>query len=157
MSILLNVLVVAIVLLIAYWWANQGAFSGFLHLLCVIAAATIAFAVWEPLSVWMLSLGGVRVYAWGLGLLVPFAVLLFVFRLASDKLVPDNLNFPTAVNYLLGGAFGAIAGVLSIGIVLLGGGMLQGESSLMGHVGWARSSQSQGRPAEMASLWLPAH
>jgi len=157
MSIVLNLLVIAIVLLIAYWWANQGAFSGFLHLLCVLAAATIAFAVWEPLSVWLLSLGGVRVYAWGLGLLLPFAVLLFVFRLASDKLVPDNLNFPTAVNYLVGGAFGAIAGIVSVGIVLLGGGLLQGEGSLMGHVGWARSTQSQGRPIGNAALWLPAH
>lgn len=158
MSIVLNLLVIAIVLLIAYWWANQGAFSGFLHLLCVLAAATIAFAVWEPVSVWLLSLGGIRVYAWGIGLLAPFAVLLFIFRMASDKLVPDNLNFPTAINYLLGGAFGAISGLVSVGIVLLGGGLLQGEAELMGYSGWARTSQSQGRPAAPTQgLWLPAH
>jgi len=158
MSIVFNLLIVAIVLLIAYWWANQGAFSGFLHLLCVLAAATIAFAVWEPLSVWLLSLGGIRVYAWGIGLLAPFAVLLFVLRLASDKLVPNNLNFPTAVNYLVGGAFGAISGIVSVGIVLIGGGLLQGEAELMGHAGWSRTSQSQGRPtAPVQELWLPAH
>jgi hypothetical protein len=158
MSIALNLLVIALVLLIAYWWANQGAFGGFLHLLCVLAAATIAFAVWEPLSLWLLSLGGLRVYAWGIGLLFPFAVMLFVFRLASDRIVPDNLNFPASLNYVLGGAFGAASGIVSMGIVLLGGGLLQSQSELLGHAGWSRSSQSQGRPAAPSQgLWLPAH
>lgn len=155
--IVLNLLVIALVLLIAYWWASQGALGGFLHMLCVLAAATIAFAVWEPLSVWLLSMGGLRLYAWGLGLLLPFAVLLFVFRVASDKLVPDNLNFPAVVNYVFGGVFGAVAGIVSVGIVLIGGGLLQGEGSLMGYVGWGRSTQSQGRPAAVSQLWLPAH
>ena len=49
MIILLNLFIVGGVLLIGYWWANQGVFSALLHLLCVIAAGVIALAFWEPL------------------------------------------------------------------------------------------------------------
>ena len=44
-----NILLVALVLFIGYWWGNQGFFSSVLHLLCVIVAGGIALAVWEPL------------------------------------------------------------------------------------------------------------
>lgn len=153
----LNLLVIALAGLIAYWWASQGAFSSLLHLLCVIAAGAMAFAVWEPVAVRILGMGGISIYAWGLGLLVPFAVFLFIFRLATDKLVPANLNFPPAANYAVGGVFGAASGVLTLGMVLIGAGLMQGERSFMGFAGWSRSSQTQGRPAEVNSLWLPMH
>ncbi len=39
-----NLLIFAMVGLIGYWWANQGVFSGLLHLLCVVVAGAIAFA-----------------------------------------------------------------------------------------------------------------
>ena len=65
MSIIFNILVIGSVLLIAYWWANEGLFSSFLHLICVITAGTIALAVWEPISMAMLKGGGFDNYIWG--------------------------------------------------------------------------------------------
>ncbi|MCH6580556.1 MAG: hypothetical protein IH802_09370, partial [Nitrospinae bacterium] len=61
-----NIIVVTLVLLIGYWWANQGLFSAILHLLCVIAAAAITLAVWELLTVRvLLRVNTFDNYAWG--------------------------------------------------------------------------------------------
>ena len=48
---ILNIIVLVFVLLIGYWWANQGLFSAIIHLLCVIVAGAIALALWEPIGV----------------------------------------------------------------------------------------------------------
>ncbi|MHC4141812.1 MAG: hypothetical protein ACYSUF_08025 [Planctomycetota bacterium] len=45
--IIFNILCIAMVLLIAYWWANQGIFSAIIHLLCVIIAGALALAFWR--------------------------------------------------------------------------------------------------------------
>lgn len=50
MSGLFNIIVVAFILLIAYWWANQGLFSALMHCICVIIAGGLAFAFGNLLS-----------------------------------------------------------------------------------------------------------
>ncbi|MGA1517490.1 MAG: hypothetical protein ACO396_06925, partial [Phycisphaerales bacterium] len=71
MIVVLNLLILGLAALIAYWWASQGAFSALLHLLCVIAAGVLAFAVWEPVAIKLLGMGALSNFAWGLGLLAP--------------------------------------------------------------------------------------
>lgn len=158
MIVFLNILIVGIALLIAYWWANQGAFSAFLHLACVVAAMAMSFALWEVVAARLFATG-LQDYALGISLLGLFAVFLFIFRLAADRLVPANLNFRPGVNYLAGGLFGGLAGVATVGMVLLGAGYMQGTTDLLGYGGWQRSTQSPGRPAAWAGqpLWVPAH
>ena len=46
----ISLIAFASVLLIAYWWSNAGAFSALIHLLCVITAGALAFALWEPIA-----------------------------------------------------------------------------------------------------------
>ena len=88
-----NILVVLLVLLIAYWWGNQGFFSAIIHLVCVIVAGALALAFWEPLTLGLLLRGGFfDSYAWGFGLLGLFVVSLFILRLATNKLVPGNVD-----------------------------------------------------------------
>jgi hypothetical protein len=157
MITVLNLFVVGLAALIAYWWANQGAFSALLHLVCVAVAAAMAFALWEPAAL-ALAGTGLQDYALGISLLGLFALFLIVLRIAADRLVPANLNFQPAVNYLVGGVFGAAAGVLTMGMVLLGAGLLQHKSDLLGYGGWQRTSQSFGQPARPSGgLWLPMH
>ena len=76
MIVLFNLIIIGLVVLIAYWWSNEGAFSALLHLVCVIAAGTIAFAVWEPIVFGVLSVDG------AFGGLLPGSVLLGVFIVA---------------------------------------------------------------------------
>src|SRR2546425_1265370 len=116
MYLRLAVLVVAVA--ITWVWSARGFFSAFLHMLCVIVAGALAFAFWEPLALWILSndtsQGGTWVdMAWGLALILPFAVILTIIRIACDKLVPFNLQFDGAANLIGGGACGAVSGTLT--------------------------------------------
>ncbi len=146
---ILSALVVAIVLLIAYWWANQGLVSALLHFLCVVVAGSIAFALWEWVTVSFL-LRGLRFdeYAWGISLVGIFVVVLFLLRLATDRLAPNEVRLQGPLNYTGGAIFGLGAGVLSTGVVLTGWGYLQASTEVLGYEGFRRSQQSGGQPTQ---------
>jgi hypothetical protein len=143
MFILFNLIILGLVGIIAYWWANQGLFSAILHLVCVIIAGAIAFAVWEPLTIALLPrVGGFGPYLWGVCLIGVFTVALLVLRVVFDKLVPGNVDLPHWANLAFGFPVGLIAGVLTIGIYLIGAGHVQSTNKIMGYYGWGRSAQN---------------
>lgn len=152
-----NIIVILLVGLIAYWWANQGLFSAILHLLCVIVAGALAFALWEPIALGLLIHGKTfDNYAWGVSLIVPFVILLFILRVVTDKIAPSNVNLPNWTDYAFGFPLGAVAGILTIGIFLIGAGHVQSGRALLGYQGWQRGSSS-GKIIQIQSAWLPAH
>ena len=154
---ILNIAVIALVLFIAYWWANQGLFSAILHCLCVIAAGALAFAFWEPIVVGFLLKGNdFDNYAWGMTLGGLFIAFLFVLRLLCDHFAPSNVRFPPAANLVGGGIFGLIAGVLTAGITCISCGLIQAPVEIMGYVGWARAADAGGAPMQLNKMMLPA-
>ncbi|MCH2149401.1 MAG: hypothetical protein MK095_08205, partial [Phycisphaerales bacterium] len=95
MSILLNIAIIGLILLIAYWWSQQGFFSALLHLLAVISAGALALAFWEPLAIDVLLGGGTfDGYAMGLTLSGLFAIFLLVLRGVSDTFIRANIMLP---------------------------------------------------------------
>jgi hypothetical protein len=157
MFIAFNIVLILLVALIAYWWANQGLFSALLHLLCVVLAGAIALAFWEPLTVGLLlDLKGFSGYAWGVSLVLLFAVTLFLLRLAFDRLAPANVAVPHWANLTFGGLFGAGAGVLTIGILVIGCGFIQSTNEFMGFKGYRRDLQTS-RVEKINGLFLPFH
>lgn len=145
----LSLIVSAIVLLIAYWWCNQGFFSALLHFLCVLVAGAVAFSLWEWATV-TFFLSGKRYdeYAWGVTLVGIFVVVLFVLRLLTDKLAPNEVRLPGPINYGLGAVFGLAAGILSTGVVLMGWGFVQASSDIFGYEGFRRSQSNNGLPEQ---------
>jgi len=157
MLTVLNILLLAIGALIAYWWANQGLFSSLLHLLSVIVAGAMALAIWEPLVTGLLITGGgFDDFAWGIGLIVPFCIFLLIFRVGFDKLVPANVTLPHWANLSFGGLLGAVTAVLTLGILIIGIGFVRQPPTFMGFKGWQRGANS-GRVEEVNSLWVPFH
>lgn len=154
---ILNIALVGLLLLIAYWWANQGAFSALLHLVCVIVAGAVALAIWEPLVVgFMLKGSGFDNYAWGITLVGTFALLLFALRFAADKLAPANMLLPQWADLLFGGAFGAAAAVLTIGLTFIGIGFVQSSHDIMGYKGYGRRTSLNAIVGPLEpSLWVP--
>jgi hypothetical protein len=153
---ILNFIVIVFVLLIGYWWANQGLFSAVIHLLCVVVAGAIALALWEPIGVglfmknsWFVS------YAMGVALVGTFAVTLFVLRLSSNLLIPGNLEFPKWANLAFGYPVGLSAGVLTMGITVIGLGMIQSQRTMFGFVGQGRTAS--GAIRQISNMWLPVH
>ena len=153
---ILNFIVLGFVLMIGYWWANQGLFSAVIHLLCVIVAGAIALAFWEPIGIglfmkssWFVS------YAMGVALVGTFTVTLFVLRLSSNLLIPGNLQFPKWANLAFGYPVGLFAGVLTMGITVIGLGMIQSQRTMLGFVGQGRAASGSIR--QLSSMWVPVH
>ncbi len=162
MESLFNILVIAFIGLIAYWWANQGLFGAILHFLCVLCAGVLAFATWEPITRLgiLAPMPGLAPYGWGIGLLLPFCLYLFLLRLGADKLAPDNVNFPHLANLFGGGLFGVLSGILTVGIALIGVGHIHSTARLMEFGGVVRTQgagAANGQPAVEGNLWVPAH
>lgn len=156
MLIIFNIIVVALAALIAYWWAHQGIFSSLLHCVCVIAAGAVALAVWEPITVNLLLRGSdMDDYMWGTSLVVVFALCLLLFRVGMDKLARANVNFPSWANYTFGGLIGAVSGILTMGMLLIGMGFLQSTTELMGFIGHARGAN--GQVSRQNSIYPPMH
>lgn len=154
-----NLIVIAVVVLIAYWWANQGLFSAILHLLCVIAAGAIALSLWEPVTVnYMLRGSGFDDFAWGLSLVGMFVVILLILRVATNKLIPANVAVPSWANWAFGLPIGAVSGILSAGILVIGAGFIQSTREIMGLSGAGRAGKTAivGVTGDQR-LWLPVH
>jgi len=153
--VIANLVVLGGVLLVAYLWSAQGLFSALLHMACTIVAGAIAFAVWEPVT-YAFLLGMQQDMAWGLGLIGPFVVSLLALRIALDKLIPANLQFEQGPNLLGGAALGAVSGVITVGVLLIGVGFMRMPAKILGYspVGYDKTGNVT-RSAGV-SLWLPA-
>ncbi|MFZ4576411.1 MAG: hypothetical protein ACOYN0_18660 [Phycisphaerales bacterium] len=152
---ILAALALVIILLIGYTWMLRGFFSAFLHMICVFAAASIAFAVWEPIAYSLLGQGDLlENSAWALGLGLPFAVALIPIRVIFDKLIPANVKVAPAADYAGGALCGIAAGVVSAGICVLSLGMFRVESEFLGYR--ALEYSSTGNIVRAGGLMLPA-
>lgn len=146
-----NGIVLAFILGLAFWWSTQGLFSSLLHLISTVLAGALAFALWEPI-VFGFLLERQPGLAWGVGLLAPFIVALLVVRILADKLVPGNLDFHNLVNSIGGGALGAVSGLITAGIVMLG--LLQINNLDLQYKPYAVNADGQVEHTQ--SLWVPA-
>ena len=130
---LTNALVIGFLIAMVYWWGMvQGFFSAAIHLLLTIIASALAIALWEPIVLGMLidSFPGI---AWGLGLLLPFAVILLILRVTADKLVKGNVEFSRSTNIIGGSICGLLAGVVSAGLTLIGVGFMSMDIEIGGY------------------------
>lgn len=148
---MLNIFLVLFLLLMVYWWSEQGLFSALLHTLVTVLACVIALALWEPLALGYL-LEAMPDYAWGTALLLPFAVSLMVMRFVTDKFIPGNVDFPHLANRLGGAVLGFVSGSLTAGIVVIGLQMT-GMPSFFEYEPWALDGRQQ--PVREQSLWVP--
>lgn len=162
---IMNILVVLLVLIIAYVWMVRGIFNAMIHALCAIVAGAIAFGLWEPLSLMLVNASPERGFfsfiesiAWGVALVVPFAVIMLLLRVATDKLIPSNIKNATAVDYAGGAAFGLVTGVVTTGILVIGVGNMRLSTSFLGYKPvWYSADRATGAGSlvKTDSLWIP--
>lgn len=148
-----NLLLIAYLIAMAYWWGLQGLFSAFLHLVITILAGAIAIAAWEPL-VYGFLFDRMPEYAWGVGLLAPFILLMIGLRLPMDALVRKNVNFPNLVNVTVGGFLGVLSGIVSAGLLIVGLSFLPLGLTIGGYQPFI--VEATGRvSASGGGLWVP--
>ncbi len=128
---MMSLVTIGIVLLLTYLWSIRGFFSSFLHMVCVIAAGAIAFALWEPTALFILEKAPTRGFlsfleygAWAIGLVGPFAISLTLLRFAVDKLIPGNAKAIPAVDFVGAGACGLVSGIITAGILSIAFGTM---------------------------------
>jgi len=156
----MNILVVIFVLGVAYAWMVRGVFNAMIHALCVLFAGAVAFAVWEPLAMILLGLSEsplVEGMAWGVSLIVPFAVMMLLLRVASDKIIKANIRNLKAIDYAGGAAFGIASSVLTAGVLVIGIGYMRLPSTFLGYqpVWYAEDRAGAGSLVENDKLWIP--
>lgn len=160
-----NILIVGLVLGLAYAWMVRGFFSAFIHLLCVLVAGALAFAVWEPASYFLIGLSPDRGFlsflqsaAWGVGLILPFCVFLLLARVVTDKIVGANLKNATAVDYAGGAVCGLGVGVLTAGVFVIGIQGLRLPTNMGYRPVWYTEDRAGGAGSLTITdkLWIPA-
>ena len=156
----MNLLVIVFVLGIAYTWSVRGVFNSMIHAMCVFFAGAIAFAVWEPLALIILGANGsplVEGMAWGVSLIVPFLVMLLVFRIATDKILKANIKSNKALDYGGAAVFGLVSSVLTAGVMIIGIGYMRLPSTFLGYqpVWYAEDRSGAGSLVENDKLWIP--
>src|SRR5690606_10858559 len=133
---------VAIIVVLAstYIWLTRGFFSAMINMVCVIVAGAIAMGVVEPLAYMILDkapergfMSLIRDASWAIGLAVPFSLSLVVLRLAVDSLLPHNTKLVGGADYAGGAVCGAVAGVITAGIMVMTIGFLRVRSDFMGY------------------------
>ncbi|MEE9404730.1 MAG: hypothetical protein V3V20_07545 [Algisphaera sp.] len=150
---ILNLIVLLFVLAMAVMWATYGLFSALLHLVLVIVAGALAFALWEPVAygvVFKFLPSG----AWGVSLLGLFALVLLVLRIAVDRFVRGNIKVPRLADQIGGGALGLASGVLTAGITVIGLGFLPLPPALAGYQPYEVQSNGVVKPREGGRLWI---
>jgi hypothetical protein len=150
---LANLLILAFVMFMAYWWGHQGLFSGFLHMILTIAAGALAFALWEPVQANLFATW-TPANAWGVALLLNFVVILGVFRGVMDKMVKGNVQFNLLINMIGGGICGLIAGMISAGIVVIGVGFMDIGPALGGYQPLLIDAKGKVVDNPQSSMWL---
>jgi len=150
----LNFVVLGFIVLMIYWWSLHGLFRALLHLGAVVAAGSIALGLWEPVATLLLGTP-LTDLAWGVGLLLPFVVVLLVIRIATDTLVPGNLEPPAIANWIGGGVVGLIIGVLSAGLLVIGLGHMKMGPSLWGYHPLVTTAEGELAEASDGHLWIP--
>jgi hypothetical protein len=130
--VITGVLVAGFIVMMILWWGSQGVFTAFLHLMAVIAAGAVAFALWEPVGLGML-LARQGDYARGVSLLSCFILALLVFRAGFDNLVKFNMKFNQAANLVGGGICGLFIGILTSGMMVIGMSMMPIGKDLGGY------------------------
>lgn len=158
MTVILNVVLILLILLIGYWWGNQGLFSAILHLLCVVAAGALAFALWEVVTVNLLLRGNrFDDYAWGVTLLGMFTIFLVGLRMASDYGIAANIALPDWANLTFGFLVGLVSAVLTLGTLAIGAGFMQSHQEIAGYRGYGVSRTSGQIERIGQPLWIPVH
>jgi hypothetical protein len=147
-----NILILLFIGFMVYWWSGQGLFSSLLNLVATLLALVVAFSVWEPV-VYGFLLRAMPEPAWGIGLLLPFGVSLIVLRVVIDKVIGGNLHFSPAIDKAGGALFGFLAGVLTIGVIIMGV-EFSGVGDFFGYAGYDLDPTGGAKPA--SSLWVPA-
>lgn len=153
---IMNGLMVLIVLGIAYGLGARGFYSALLTLASVLVAGAVAFAVWEPLAIYLLdglNIGFFNEAAWGLALVVPYAVTLGALQAALSAVLRANVNIKGPADLIGGLVCGLGSGIITAGVISIALAGIRTPGDYMGHT--PITYDKGGSLVRTAPLWVP--
>ena len=156
----LTIILCIFVLAIAFFHDTQGFFSATLSAIIAIISALLAFSYHEAVVESLLG-GRFSNSAHGMALAVMFGGIYMVLRVAFDKMVPGNVQFPTIVDKVGGAVMGLVAGVFAGGIMAIVAQYLPLMPSVAGYGRYATAEsrsvivppEATGRSATDSEVW----
>ncbi len=152
-----SLLTIGICLLVAYVWASRGFFSSLLNMAIVLASGAVAFGVWEPVTGLLLEKvpdpAWVKDIAWGLGLLLPFALSAAILSAIVNAVVRANVKVDSVSDWVGGAVCGLIAGTVVAGVMAIGVSKMRTPLSFMGYT--AVETDTSGSIVRGDSLMVP--
>jgi hypothetical protein len=127
-----SIVILILVLAIAFFHYLQGLLSATLSAIIAIIAAALAVSYHETV-VSMLLRGKFADQATAIALVVLFAAIYLLLRVAFDGMVPGNVRLPAVVDKVGGAVMGLIAGIFAMGIVAMAGQSLPFTPSIAGY------------------------
>ena len=154
----LNLLLLFIIALVAFWHFVQGFFSATISAALVVVSAALARAYTEPLIAWIKPQHWVD-SSQSIALCVLFAVIYLLLRLAFDRLVPGNVQLNNLADKIGAALVGLLAGIFAAGVVALALQMLPVGPSIGGYarfpVGEERKTALRANPKDDLILYSP--
>jgi hypothetical protein len=120
---ILSVVILLLIGGIAYFHYIQGMLSATLSAICAAFAAVIAFGMHEWVVTSLLG-GRAADYAHAMALVVLFAAIYTILRLAFDGFVPGNVQLPLYVERAGAAVMGIVAGLFSTGVLAVAAQLL---------------------------------
>src|SRR5437868_6980415 len=112
------VFLILVIGVVAFFHFTQGFFSATISAILAAVAALLAVSYHEVIVEKFLG-GMMANYAHAMVLLILFALIYLIPRLAFDSLVPGNLRLPAMVDKVGAGVMGLVAGLFAAGVVAL--------------------------------------
>ncbi|HWE96614.1 MAG TPA: CvpA family protein [Tepidisphaeraceae bacterium] len=110
-----TVVIILLLAAIVFFHYLQGFFSSVLSAVLTVVAAVLAFS-WHEVIVEKYLQGRMADYAHAMTLIVLFAVIYVVLRVAFDKMIPGAVQLPAAADKLGGALMGLVAGIFATGV-----------------------------------------
>jgi hypothetical protein len=121
MGIVVNLIIVALIFLMAYALISEGAWGATLMFFNVLFGAMVAFNFYEPLA--KLLADNASILAGYADLICFFLLFLFttlILRLTTETLAPAMVRFPTPLFHVGRIFFAVLGSALTLAVVLLG-------------------------------------
>lgn len=145
----LSVFAVVFIGSVAYYQAIQGLTSAGITAVLSIFCLALSFATYEYVAEAFLA-SFMLEYANAVAFFAMFTVPLLVLRLVLDKVIPRSNLFPQVIEWVVGGAFGLLSGIVMTGVLTLSLQMVPWGAE--GVIGFVRFNPQE--PDEQNELWL---
>lgn len=128
---ILSILAILLVLGITYFHWVQGLFSAAISMALALLASAMAIGMHESVGTSLLG-GSLPDYANGIAACAIFAAVYGIGRILFDMLVPGNVAIPFYMDKVGAGACGLVAGIFSVGTMMLAAQMMPFGTSIAG-------------------------